>query len=57
MLQQDTSHQRAEGRAAGADRCPQPQRHIALAGLGKGAADPGQRRRDDHRRSHRQQSA
>ena len=40
MLQQDTAHQRAEGRAAGADRCPQPQRHIALTGLGKGAADP-----------------
>ena len=40
MLQQDTAHQRAEGRAAGADRCPQPQRHIALTGLGKGAGIP-----------------
>ena len=40
MLQQDTAHQRAEGRAAGADRCPQPQRHIALTGLGKSVRIP-----------------
>ncbi len=49
MLQQDTSTSGPKA-APPEPTAAQPQRHIALAGLGKGAADPGQRRRDDHRR-------
>ena len=57
MLQQHAANQRTERRAAGTDSCPQTKRHITLVRLRKGAADPGQGRRHDHCRPHRQQRA